>query len=140
MDIIIDKRGSKVKIIDQMNKLICFVLILLFKEGNAQNNVGIGTLTPTATAILELSATDKGFLAPRLTTAQRLAIPAPANGLMVYDLNLECYYFYNAVTLIWQSTCTGLQGPPGPMGPPANNAWFLLGNAGVNTAFFRNYR
>jgi hypothetical protein len=134
MDIIIDKRGSKVKIIDQMNKLICFVLILLFKEGNAQNNVGIGTLTPTATAILELSATDKGFLAPRLTTAQRLAIPAPANGLMVYDLNLECYYFYNAVTLIWQSTCTGLQGPPGPMGPPANNAWFLLGNAGVNTA------
>jgi hypothetical protein len=134
MDIIIDKRGSKVKIIDQMNKLICFVLILLFKEGNAQNNVGIGTLTPTATAILELSATDKGFLAPRLTTAQRLAIPAPANGLMVYDLNLECYYFYNAVTLIWQSTCTGLQGPPGPMGPPANNAWFLIGNAGINTA------
>jgi hypothetical protein len=134
MDIINDKRCSKVKFIDLLNKLICFVLIMLFKVGNAQNNVGIGTLTPTASAILELSATDKGFLAPRLTTAQRLAIPAPANGLMVYDLNLECYYFYNAVTLIWQSTCTGLQGPPGPMGPPANNAWFLIGNAGINTA------
>jgi hypothetical protein len=134
MDIINDKRCSKVIFIDLLNKLICFVLIMLFKVGNAQNNVGIGTLTPTASAILELSATDKGFLAPRLTTAQRLAIPAPANGLMVYDLNLECYYFYNAVTLIWQSTCTGLQGPPGPMGPPANNAWFLIGNAGINTA------
>lgn len=120
-------------------QFILFVFVVFFEtilvtETNAQNNVGIGTLTPTASAILELSATDKGFLAPRLTTAQRLAIPAPANGLMVYDLNLECYYFYNAVTLIWQSTCTGLQGPPGPMGPPANNAWFLIGNAGINTA------
>lgn len=109
-------------------------VLLLHKNSLAQNNVGIGTLTPTASALLELVSTDKGFLAPRLTTAQRLAIPSPANGLMVYDLNLECYYFYNAVTSIWQSTCTGLQGPPGPMGPPANNAWFLIGNAGINVA------
>jgi len=109
-------------------------VVLLCKNSLAQNNVGIGTLTPTASALLELVSTDKGFLAPRLTTAQRLAIPSPANGLMVYDLDLECYYFYNAVTLIWQSTCTGLQGPPGPVGPPANNAWFLIGNAGINVA------
>ncbi len=109
-------------------------VLLLHKNSLAQNNVGIGTLTPTASALLELVSTDKGFLAPRLTTAQRLAIPSPANGLMVYDLNLECYYFYNAVTSIWQSTCTGLQGPPGPVGPPANNAWFLIGNAGINVA------
>jgi len=109
-------------------------LALFLSKSNAQNNVGIGTLTPNATALLELQSIDKGFLAPRLTTAQRLAIPAPANGLMVYDLNLECYYFYNAVTLIWQSMCTGLQGPPGPAGPPANNAWFLIGNAGITPA------
>jgi hypothetical protein len=116
------------------NVLMIVAVVLLCKNSLAQNNVGIGTLTPTASALLELVSTDKGFLAPRLTTAQRLAIPSPANGLMVYDLNLECYYFYNAVTLIWQSTCTGLQGPPGPVGPPANNAWFLIGNAGINVA------
>jgi hypothetical protein len=91
--------------------------VLLCNKAASQNNVGIGTLTPNASALLELQSIDKGFLAPRLTTAQRLAIPAPANGLMVYDLNLQCYYFYNAVTLIWQSTCTGLQGPAGPAGP-----------------------
>jgi hypothetical protein len=117
-----------------LNKMVYFVLLFIANQAIAQNNVGIGTLTPTASALLDLVSIDKGFLAPRLTTAQRLAIPAPANGLMVYDLDLQCYYFYNAVTLIWQSTCTGLQGPPGPMGPPANNAWFLIGNAGVNPA------
>ena len=114
--------------------LMLFAVFILFRTGFAQNNVGIGTLTPNATAILDLQSTDKGFLAPRLTTAQRLAIPAPANGLLVYDLNLQCYYFYNAVTLTWQSTCTGLQGPPGPAGPPATNAWFLIGNTGINAA------
>lgn len=115
-----------------------FICFLTFFCGNcyvwSQNNVGIGTLTPDVSALLELQSTDKGLLAPRLTTAQRLAIPAPANGLIVYDLNLQCYYFYNAVTLIWQSLCTGLQGPPGPQGPPANNAWFLIGNSGTNPA------
>jgi hypothetical protein len=125
---------SKFKFTYVFANIVLIVILGYFENAKAQNNVGIGTLTPTASAILDLVSTDKGFLAPRLTTAQRLAIPAPANGLMVYDLNLQCYYFYNAVTLIWQSTCTGLQGPPGPMGPPANNAWFLLGNAGLNTA------
>ncbi len=123
---------NRLKII--LNAIMIVAMILFYKKSYAQNNVGIGTLTPTASALLELLSTDKGFLAPRLTTAQRLAIPAPANGLMVYDLNLQCYYFYNAVTAIWQSTCTGLQGPPGPAGPPANNAWFLIGNAGINVA------
>ena len=127
-------RVSANKLKNISNVLMIIAVVLLCKNSLAQNNVGIGTLTPTASALLELVSTDKGFLAPRLTTAQRLAIPSPANGLMVYDLDLECYYFYNAVTLIWQSTCTGLQGPPGPVGPPANNAWFLIGNAGINVA------
>jgi len=109
-------------------------IVLISINIKAQNNVGIGTLTPNASAILELQSIDKGLLAPRLTTAQRLAIPLPANALIVYDINLQCFYFYNAVTLIWQSMCTGLQGPPGPTGPPANNAWFLLGNAGTTPA------
>ena len=39
-------------------------------------NVGIGTTTPASRAVLELSSTDKGFLPPRLTAAQRDAIPA----------------------------------------------------------------
>src|SRR5688572_27702221 len=51
----------------------------------AQSNVGIGTLTPNASALLEMQATDKGMLIPRMTSAQKLAIPAPATGLLIYQ-------------------------------------------------------
>jgi len=44
--------------------------------------VGVGTLTPDPSAMLDLTATDKGMLAPRMTSAQRIAISSPANGLL----------------------------------------------------------
>ncbi|MBL0355702.1 MAG: hypothetical protein IPP72_01900 [Chitinophagaceae bacterium] len=58
-------------------------------------NVGIGTLAPNSSAQLEISSTTKGLLIPRVTTLQRTAIAAPANGLMVYDTNLNAFWYYN---------------------------------------------
>jgi hypothetical protein len=46
---------------------------------------GIGTATPDASAQLEVASTSKGFLPPRLTTAERDAIAAPAAGLVLYN-------------------------------------------------------
>ncbi len=46
---------------------------------------GIGTATPAASAQLEVTSTTKGFLPPRLTTAERDAISAPAAGLVLYN-------------------------------------------------------
>ncbi|WP_400190378.1 hypothetical protein [Hymenobacter sp. B81] len=40
-------------------------------------SVGIGTATPNDSALLELSATNKGLLLPRLTNAQMQAVPSP---------------------------------------------------------------
>jgi hypothetical protein len=56
--------------------------------------VAIGTITPHNSAILQIDATNRGFLMPRVTTAQRLAITAPAIGLQVYDTNRNapCYW------------------------------------------------
>ena len=51
-------------------------------QGVAVNNTG--TIADTS-AILDVSSTDKGFLPPRMTMAQRDAIVAPANGLMIYQ-------------------------------------------------------
>ncbi len=48
------------------------------------DSVGIGT-APAASAILDLVATTKGFLPPRMTTAQRDAIVSPATGLVIYN-------------------------------------------------------
>lgn len=55
--------------------------------------VGIGA-TPVASAILQIDSTTQGFLLPRMTSAQRLAIVSPATGLMVYDTGLTCRCVY----------------------------------------------
>jgi len=48
------------------------------------NNVGVGTLTPNASAKLDVSSTTQGFLPPRMTATQASAIASPAKSLIVY--------------------------------------------------------
>jgi hypothetical protein len=55
-----------------------------FVIAGATGNVLIGTTTDVASSILTLASTTKGFLPPRMTNAQRLAIASPAVGLIVY--------------------------------------------------------
>ena len=62
---------------------------------NAGGSVGVGTATPAASAKLEISSTSQGFLPPRLTTAQILAIASPAEGLLVYNTDLKRFYGYS---------------------------------------------
>ncbi len=59
------------------------------------NNVGIGTFTPDPSAILELSDSTRGFLPPRLTTAQRSAIVNPAPGLQIFNTTDSLMEFWN---------------------------------------------
>ena len=47
-------------------------------------NILIGTITDVPSSIVTIESTTKGFLPPRMTNAQRLAIASPAVGLMVY--------------------------------------------------------
>lgn len=48
-------------------------------------SIGKGNTTAVASAKFEIVSTDKGFLPPRMTSAQRTAISSPAIGLMVYQ-------------------------------------------------------
>lgn len=52
--------------------------------------IGIGTSTPDESSVLDVSSTDKGVLAPRLTSAQRDGISSPAKGLIIYNITEEC--------------------------------------------------
>lgn len=57
----------------------------LFTLSHSNQNIGIGTTSPNASALLDVSSTTKGFLPPRMTNAQMVAIATPAAGLVVYD-------------------------------------------------------
>jgi hypothetical protein len=90
------------------------LLVTLAFIGLSQMNaqVGIGTTTPDASSILDVDATDKGFLPPRMNTAERNAIASPAEGLTIFNTENGCLEFYNGT--LWVSACDGsLQ--PGPV-------------------------
>lgn len=72
------------------------ISMLNVNMGFAQMGVSETAITPHASSILELKSTSKGFLAPRMTAAQRAAISSPATGLIVYQTDgTSGYYFYN---------------------------------------------
>jgi len=92
---------------------------LIFRTNNIETarftsagKFGIGTAIPNISSIVEMASTTGGLLIPRMTTVQRTAIATPANGLLVYDITVNCLYFYNAGLAVWQSMCT----PPLPAG------------------------
>ncbi len=86
-----------------MKKIYILLLFPLF----ASSQVGIGTTTPDATAILDVTSTSKGMLIPRvsLTNVANVTTPinTPVKGLMVWNTNNvftgglsgEGFYFFN---------------------------------------------
>ena len=103
---------------------ITITLLLLQYATYTHAQMGIGTTTPDVSAKLDITATDKGFLMPRMTTAQRIAITTPATGLQVYDETTNSIWFYNGTA--WTEL--------GSSGTAGNPAWELLGNTGTNDA------
>jgi hypothetical protein len=86
--------------------------ILLFTNFILAQNVAINSTgaPPNASSILDLTSNSMGFLTPRMTQAQRLAIATPATGLIVYQTNLidGFYYFDGTVWIFMSPTGTGL--------------------------------
>ena len=87
------------------------VILLLFVSTSLFAQTGIGTTTPHASAKLDVSATDKGFLPPRVTllsVTDVSTIPSPAEGLLVYNLGsggLQAgYYYWNGAN--WSTIAT----------------------------------
>ena len=66
-----------------MKKTI-YILTLLCAATSIQAQVGIGTTTPDASSILDVTSTSKGLLPPRMTGLQRNTISSPVAGLMIW--------------------------------------------------------
>lgn len=104
--------------LQKQNFIAAVALVFGLNAAYAQNNVGIGTTTPNANSILEMQSTTQGVLVPRMTTVQRNAIAAPSEGLLVYDIDVNCFFFYESSAASWTSLCSaGGVGPAGPQGP-----------------------
>ena len=124
----------------------------------AQDNIGFGTETPNASAIVDIEATDKGFLMPRYATnagTKGHSVPA-VEGMLFYDATQNNVMLHNgsgwatqgfmpvgAITM-WQGTtppggwalCDGTNGTPNLQGKfivgydPADTDYNSIGKGG----------
>lgn len=90
-----------------LKTLITLILALSTLVAFGQN-IGINEdgSNPDASAILDIKSNDKGLLTPRLTTAQRTSIAAPATGLIVYDTTTSGFWYYDGTA--WVEIASGV--------------------------------
>jgi len=91
-----------------MKKIFSFLIALsvIITCARAQQNVGIGTTTPAASAALDITSTTSGFLPPRVTAAQLIAISSPVEGLLVYQTDGSKGYYY-FISGMWTTLTDG---------------------------------
>lgn len=90
-------------------KNICFVLFgMILSSGLMAQNISINAdgAVPDSSAMLDVSDTTRGFLAPRMNTTQMNNISGPANGLLIYNIDSLGYMYYNGST--WLNITSGL--------------------------------
>src|SRR2546430_3982304 len=77
--------GNTVPVGSKLGTLNAQPLVIITKSSerlriDTLGRVGIGTSLPASSALLDLTSTTRGFLTPRMTTAQKGAIASPAQG------------------------------------------------------------
>lgn len=107
----------------------CFsVSMNSFAQNIAINSDGV---LPDTSAMLDVSSTVKGFLAPRMTTTQQNAIPLPATGLIIYNTTTNTLNVNIGTTASpsWSAVSFGSSG-----GSSSSGGWSLSGNSGTTSS------
>ena len=115
---------------------LSLVLIAVLASAAHAQGVGINATGAAAdtSAILDLSATNKGLLVPRMTAAQRAAIVLPANGLVVYQTDGTSGLYSNAGSSAspnWQMVGAGAAS--GQWSTSGANLYYTSGKVAVGT-------
>jgi hypothetical protein len=115
-----------------MKKLLPVALLIGCGHGLFGQNVGIGTQAPASSALLDLSASDKGVLIPRVSLTnvlQTAPVTNPTEGLLVYNTNAvvggtggvgKGFYFWAGSR--WQRFGN------------TGDAWNIIGNPAIDTS------
>ncbi|MFK8102992.1 MAG: tail fiber domain-containing protein [Saprospiraceae bacterium] len=80
------------------NKLLVSLLSLLFIGNITAQNISINKSGAIAddSAILDLQSDEQGFLVPRMNSTKRGQISSPANGLLVFDVTTNSFWYYES--------------------------------------------
>ncbi len=92
-----------------MKNLLLFLILILGFSATAQVAINTDGTAPDNSAMLDVKSTTRGFLAPRMTLAQRNAIGNPATGLVIFQTNSSPGLYINN-------------------GTPAAPSWNLVGS------------
>lgn len=83
-----------------MKRILFCVIVGIFCIKPTLAQVGIGTNSPAASSMLEVSSSSKGLLYPRMTNSQMSTISTPASGLTVYNTDASALYCYNGTNWV----------------------------------------
>ena len=103
--------------------LITAIIISIATLRAQTGNVGLGTTTPHPSAKFDIVSDSSGFLCPRMTSAQRIAINNPAAGLLVYDTDAQSHWYFNGTA--WQNLV------PAPVEIPSQLVFSFLSQSGT---------
>lgn len=92
-----------------ISTILTFAQVAINPDGSAPDN----------SAGLDVKFTNKGFLPPRLTTAQRNSIESPVAGLIIFNTEVKRLEYYAGVVTGWTT------------GQDLSTDWSLAGNAGT---------
>ena len=107
----------------------------------AKSQVGFNNPSPDASSVVDIKASDRGILIPRLTTAERAAMlvsgVVPADGLLVFDKDLNRFYFCysSGPNKKWLAVNPWITEDEGGNPTPVKDMYTLVtGNTGVATS------
>jgi hypothetical protein len=124
-----------------MKPLYVLLMLLVIGSFSLKAQVAINTdgTSPDPSAMLDVKSTTKGLLVPRMTSVQRLAITAAADGLIVYDTDIETFFYWLGGTG-WTQVLSGGAAFAIPYSATVNSGLtlFSLANSGTGMAISGN--